>query len=313
MAIQKEIWVNYIIENLFKDQAFLEKCTREDENVLAGKVVHIPQAGAKPAVSKNRNVTSRVSLTKRTDTDIVYLLDEYTSDPTFIPNAETVELSYDKMASVLAEHISTIGERIGDELLIQWLEASTYTGSANIAAATVIRTTGAAVTAHLPSATGNRKLFIKEDLQKARTSMNKQNILKTDRYAMFPSDLLDQLMNDADLKRRDNALELDMRSGSIGRLYGFEILERSNTAIYNNASTPVVKALGAAAAATDNDGVICWQKNVVAAAIGEVNFFENLQDAELYGDVYSALVRAGGRKRRANAEGIIAIVQDASA
>lgn len=312
MSIQKEIWVNYIIGNLFKGNEFLEKCFIADENVISGKVVHIPQAGSKPTVVKNRG-TFPATAVRRTDADIVYLLDEYSSDPTHIQNAETVELSYSKMDSVLGEHIATLRDSIADDMLYLWQAASSYSGSTSIPAAQVIRTTGSAVLAHLASATGNRKLFRKEDLQKARTEMNKANINKNDRFALFSSDMLDQLMNDSDLKQRDSSLELDMRSGSIGRLYGFEILERASTSVYTNAGTPLIKAVDAAAAATDNDAVLCWQKNAVERALGTVDFFENLKDALYYGDVYSALVRMGGRKRRVDAKGIITIVQDASA
>lgn len=308
MAIYREQWVKYILGNLFKDNPHLEKCFSEDDFVLGGRIVHIPQAGSKPDVEKNRTVFPAVAV-KRTDVDIVYPLDSYTTDPTHIQNAEEVELSYSKMDSVIGEHIATLREYIGDDILYKWV--STYADQT--AAATIYRTTGGAVGAHLDAATGNRKLFLKEDLKKARLKMNKDNISKSERYALIPSDMLDQLTNDADLKVRDNALELDMRSGSIGRLYGFEILERSSTAVYNNAATPVLKALGAAGAATDNDSVVCWQKNAVARALGEIDFFEDLQNPLYYGDVYSAEVRMGGRSRRKDGKGLVIIVQDASA
>ncbi len=311
LAIQKEIWTTYIIENLFKANPFFETCFRADEFVVAGKVVHIPQAGAKPTVARNRS-SLPATIAKRTDTDIVYVLDEFTTDPVLIDYAEQVELSYDKIGSVLNEHIGGLQETTADWVIYEWLRAFTYTGAANTAAASVIRTTGAAVLSHLPSATGNRKLFSKDDIKAARTALNKQNVPKEDRYLLVSSDLLDQLMNDTALLARDSALELDMRSGSIGRLYGFELQERSGTAVYTNAGTPVVKEPGAAAAATDNDVAIAYQRNQVEMALGEVKFFEDLDKPEYYGNVYSALLRMGGRKRRANANGIVAIVQDAS-
>ncbi len=312
MAIRKELWAKYISSNLFKGAEFLNFCKRADEYVLQGAVVHIPQAGAKPTVVKNRS-TLPAAITKRTDTDIVYLLDEYTSNPTLISNTEKYEESPEKLASVLDEHVQTIREAIGDNIIYNWLAGFAATGpgspSSAIAAATVIRTTGANTAAHMPSATGTRKLFLKEDLQKARTLMNKQNIPKEDRYALLSSDMLDQLMQDADLKKRDMALELDMKNGVIARLYGFQILERSYVATYDNAATPVIKPVGAVGNATDNDVVLCWQKNSTELALGDVQVFEELDKPDYYGDVYSALVRAGGRKTRKNAEGVIAIVQ----
>jgi hypothetical protein len=86
-------------------------------------------------------------------------------------------------------------------------------------------------------------------------------------------------------------------------------MERSSTTIYTEATPPVPKAPGAAAAATDNQSVICWQKNAVAKALGSAKFFEQLNTPLYYGDVYSAAIRLGGRKRRTNGEGVIAVVQ----
>jgi len=307
MAVQQEHWVRYIIANLFKGNPHLEHCFSEDEYVLNGKVVHVPQAGAKPNVVKNRTTFPAVTV-RRTDTDIVYPLDAYSTDPTHIPNAEEVELSYSKMDSVLGEHVLALREEIGDDILYKW--AFAYADAT--APATILRTTGANVAAHLAAATGNRKGFLKEDLKRARLELNKSNIPVEGRYALIPSDLLDQLTNDSDLKVRDNALELDMRSGTIGRLYGFEILERSATLSYDNAATPVLKAIGAAGAATDNDSVMCYHRNAVSKAMGGTEFFENLRDAEFYGDVYSAEVRMGGRSRRTDGKGLVMIVQDAA-
>lgn len=307
--ITKEIWVNYIVANLFKNNEFLEKCRREDANVLAGKVVHIPQAGAKPNVVKNRGVINAAPIAvRRTDGDIVYLIDEYTTDAIVIPDAELAELSYDKMASILDEHIAALMTSVGDDVIYNWISAFVAVSgqsSEAIAAATNVLTTGANVAAHI--GTGNRKLFVKEDLQKARTLMNKQNVSRENRYALIDSEMLDQLMQDADLKKRDMALELDMKNGIINRLYGFEIIERSSVASFTAAG--VVKTPDAEVAATDKAGAICFQKDCVEAALGEVKFFEDTQNPLYYGDLYSGLVRFGGRKRRKSAEGVIAIVQ----
>lgn len=303
MAVQVELWQDVIMKNLFKDNTFLNQAYNADQYVIGGSVVHIPQAGSKPSITKN---PSSFPLTPvlRADGDVTYALDIYASTPTHIPKAELMEISYDKMASVLEEHLEAILENMCDEMLYKWGAES---------ASKILRTTGGAVAAHLPSATGNRKLFLKEDLKKAQFTMNKSNVPKADRFAIFSSSLLEQLHDDADLKKRDKALELDMKNGTIDRLYGFQIFERSDTLIYTNAGTPVRKAVGAAAAATDNDSVICWQKNAVERAVGDVFFFEDLQNPLYLGDIYNALVKMGGRKRRTNGEGIVSIVQDASA
>lgn len=299
-AIQQEIWVDYIIGNLFKDNSFLNYCFDESDNVLAGSVVHIPQAGAKPTVVKNRS-SFPGTVVQRTDTDITYTLDVYSTDPTLITDAEAKEISYQKMDSVLGEHVSSMEETYADDILYKW---------APTAAGQIVTTSGSSVATSLaPSATGTRKKFLKEDLKKAQTVMNKNKVPKNDRFALFPTDLLAELMEDPDLVKRDgaNGNEVDLKKGVITVLYGFSIMERSDTTIYNVSNAP--KAPGAAGAATDNQAVICWQKNAVAKAKGSAKFFENTNDATYYGDIYSAEVKLGGRKRRTNGEGVVAIVQ----
>lgn len=302
MAIEKEIWVGYILANLFKNNEFLKLAYNDDQYVVAGKLVHIPQAGAKPVVKKNRTVLPATAV-KRTDTDIVYALNEYTTDPTHIPDADKVELSYDKIGNVLDEHLEAVNELIAEWMLFDWSPSLL---------ANIVRTSGVALGAHLEDATGNRKKFVKEDLKRVQYLMNKANIAKADRYALVDSDMLSQLQDDEDLKKRDHSMELDMKNGVIDRLYGFQIIERSSVLIYNADGTPAVKSPEATSAATDNAAILCWQKNSVARALGEVNFFEDIGNPLFFGDIYSALARAGGRIRRADQAGVIAIVQDAA-
>lgn len=307
MAIQVEIWQKDIIENLYKNNEFMRLAFNADQYVIGGKIVHIPVAGNKPTIVKNRAKLPAATITQRADSEVLYQIDEFTTDPILIENAETVELSYDKRQNILSDHQQALSELVSDWMIRNW---ASYTHSTVTKTAQIIRTTGAAVASHLPSATGNRKLFVKEDLKAARTLMNKNNIPKDGRYALIDSDMMDQLQEDDDLKKRDTAMELDLVNGVIGRLYGFNLIDRSSVLAYTNAATPVVKDPGATAAAADNAAVLCWQVNAVERALGTVKFFESLGEPTMYGDVYSALVRHGGRLRRP--EGVVAIVQEAT-
>ena len=214
-AVTVEIWTDYIISELWKENEFLKRAFNDDQYVLSGSVVHIPQSGGRPTIVKNRSSFPATAV-KRADTDLTYALDVYTSDPTHIPNAELMEISYDKIDSVLGEHMASLKETIGDEMLYKW---------AATAAGAILRTTGAAVGSHTGSATGNRKIFVKEDLKAMQTKFNKDNVPKKDRVALFDSELLSQLQDDEDLKKRDRSMELDMKNGVITRLYGFDIMD----------------------------------------------------------------------------------------
>jgi hypothetical protein len=309
MAIQVEIWQDSIVSNLFKANPFLNYAFNGDQYVLAGKVVHIPNAGAKPSVTKNRT-SLPAAIAKRTDSDVTYALAEYTSDPTLIPDADTVELSYDKRQSVITEHYETLFETVGDWMLYDWFTSLASNGTDQVTGH-IVRTTGGDVLAHTTSATGNRKKLLKDDIKAAVTYMNKNNIPKDGRYCILDSEMYAQLMDDDDLKKRDgaNGGELNLKEGVVMKLYGVNIMERSSVLTFTNAATPVIKAPGAAGATTDNAAALVWQQNAVERALGEVKFFEDLGKPEYYGDVYSALLRAGGRIRRT--AGVVAIVQAA--
>ncbi len=297
-GIQKEIWVDTLIQLLFKDNSFMSRAYNDDKFVLAGKVVHVSRSTGGVEVIKNRQ-SLPASAVKRLREDITYVLDEYTTTPDLIPGADKVELAFDAIAEALREHIEGLEEQIGDEMLYLWRP---QTGN-------IIRTTGVAVGASV--GTGNRKKFMKEQLKTIKTKMNKANIAKNDRTALLDSEMLDQLMDDEDLKKRDSSMELDMKGGVITRLYGFDIMERSSVLTYDNAGTPVAKLPDAITANTDNIGSLVWQKDAVARAKGEIQMFDDTDNPQYYGDLYSASVRAGGRVRRES--GVWVIAQDAAA
>jgi hypothetical protein len=303
MAIQKEIWQDHIEGNLFKNNEFLLASTDAGQYVLQGTVVHIPQAGALATVVKNRSSVP-ATVVQRGDTDVTYTLDEFTTDPILIPNAESFELSYNKRESVLSEYEASLRQTVADNLLIDW-SPSGVTG-------TVIRTTGSNTATHLAGTTGTRKKFTVNDLKYAQLQLNKQNVPMEGRYALISADMFQQLTDDMSATQyRDFSAAYDVKDGILGRLFGFNIMMRGAVVSYTNDAAPVVNPYGATAAATDNDGVLCWQVNAVERALGQITFFERVGDPTYYGDIYSVSVRMGARKRRTDAKGIIAIVQAA--
>ena len=302
MAIQKEIWEDHIEGNLFKNNEFLLASTDASQYVLNGKVVHIPQAGATPTVVMNRS-SLPATVVQRVDTDVTYVLNEFSTDPILIPQADALELSYNKRESVLNEYESSLRQLTADNLLVSWSPSTT---------AGIIRTTGASVASHLDSTTGTRKKFTTTDLKYAQLTLNKQNVPLEERYALLSADMFQQLTDDmSQTQYRDFSAAFDAKNGVLGQLFGFKIMMRSNVIVYDNSTTPVVKATGAAAAADDNDAVLCWQMNAIERALGDITFFEKIGDPQYYGDIYSVSVRMGGRKRRADEKGLVAIVQSA--
>src|SRR5690606_33458059 len=142
MAIQVEIWQNHIEQEIFKDNSFLRKSFNADDYVINSKAVHIPQSGGSGDVVKNRSVVP-ATVRKRNDSDVIYLLDEFTTDPVLIPHADTKELSYDKRNSVLSEDRDKLVETIAEETIYNWLHSPVYGsyGATALPAGNVLKTT----------------------------------------------------------------------------------------------------------------------------------------------------------------------------
>ena len=318
-GVTPEIWVNYIIENLFKNNEFLLNSIDESQYVIGGSVVHIPQAGSQSGVQRNRK-NLPATITRRKDIDVTYALDEFTTDPRFIPDIDKAELSYDKMASCMSEDMSYLEQFVAEAMIYNW--RPTF----------FIKTTGDSTAAHI--GTGNRKKLTLTDFQTAKAVFNKWNIPKGDRFVVLDTEMNAQLCSDLKATaNRDFSAVYDPINGELKKLEGFQITERS-TAL--NATNNTVSAVanshyfkwtgndltyypedfmdvesGDAAAATTSCAYgLFWSKNAVARSMGVTKMFDDKGNPQFYGDIYSFLQRAGGRSRRADGKGVLGIIQD---
>ena len=84
-------------------------------------------------------------------------------------------------------------------------------------------------------------------------------------------------------------------------------MTRSSVLAASNANA--ISAPGAVVQATDVAGSLFWQKGAVARALGTVMVFDDTNNPLYYGNVVSTELRAGGRRRRGDNTGIIALLQ----
>ncbi len=305
--IPVEVFASYIIEKLRKVNPFLAFAVIESAFVLGGAVVHIPQAGSSPEVVKNRSSFPATAV-QREDSFVTYALNVFSTTPTHITWHEENEISYNKTDSVLNDHVLTLMEAVGDDMLYSWVTGIKANGTTETIPAThILRTTGADVAVTEEGQTGTRKAFTYKDLANAQALMNKHNVPKTERYAMLESYQLQQLIESLSANQMAAYQQsADLANGVVGRLCGFNILERSTVLAFND-NAPI--APGTALSATSCIGALCWQKDSVAIALGDIKPFQNTDDPQYYGDIFSAAVKAGGRCRRQDWAGVIAIAQ----
>lgn len=304
MAIQQEIWVDRIVEPLFADNGVLSKVQRVDDSyIFGGSVVHIPQAGAGANIEKNRAVFPGVAV-QRTDTDVTYPLDVFTSDPVFVTDAESLEVSYRKMDSVLKNVRPNMVQRVTNEMLHAW---------SGVGAGQIERTTGALVATNLaPGATGTRRSITYADIVALMTKFDDQDVPSEERYLLLDAIMYGELLKDTEITKMSIEKLADRAKGIVAQVAGFNIMKRSTVCVFTNASPPVKKAPGAATAVTDNRSALAWQRDCLNAALGEVKVYESIDDPLYYGSILSAGLKAGGRQERADGKGVVSLVQAAA-
>ena len=297
MALNKQIWQNTIVENFFPENSFASKSV-DDSQYVNFKTVHIPNAGVPSGVKKNRAIYPATAAT-RADHDKEYSIDEFTTDPVHISNAETIELSYDKRNSVISQDRQQLIMVAHESLLREWAKS-----------ATIERCTGKTVEAEGDAPTGYRKTISKADVSRLQYLFNKSNIPVENRFILLDARMYQDLIDDLTEKELMAFQQAaDVKKGIVGQLYGFNIMERSSVLVENGGS---IKDFGADGGAADNLAGIVWQQDCVSRALGEVKMYSNTDDATYYGDVYSFLVRTGGSKRRYDNKGVIVLAQAAA-
>lgn len=265
MAVQKEIWMATIIAALFAENSFMSKAFNADEYVTAGKTVHIPQAGKPSGVVKNRGELP-ANVKQRKDTDLTFVLDEYTTDPIHIPHADTVELSYDKRESVLRQDKLALLDEVAKAMIASWWPDE-----------------------HVQQL--KEASMTKADVLALMEAFNAADIPQEGRYLLVDAKMHAQLLQS--LTESESMAFLacaDAQQGVLGKLYSFNVMMRSTV----NPSGGL--------------GALAWHEQSVCRALGEVKMFDRTDDPTYYGDIYSFLVRCGGRKMRADELGVVALV-----
>ncbi len=304
MAVQTEIWVRDIQEVLFaKNNEFLRASVNHDAFVV-NKTVHVPQAGSLPGAVKNRTVFP-AAIIDRDDTTLDYELDSFSVDPVRIGRIDEVQISYAKRQSVMKQHLNILMDIIAKEGIFNW---------ASDTADNQVRTTGATSTINLPKgATGSRKKLTVQDLAQVTQVLDDQDVPDDGRWIMLPSKMYQEFFTITELIRDDIIGKTTLPTGVLNKILNFNVIKRSSNTVvkYNNDSTPLRKAVGAAGAADDNFGAIAWHKDFVSTALGAIEVFANEKDAPNYGTIISADVLTKTSKLRTDEAGIVTLIQAA--
>jgi hypothetical protein len=274
MALQKEIWLNDIIEGLFPDNTFAVRSIDHSDYVNE-KTVHVPNAGALPGVEKNRAVVP-AAITQRNDVDLTYDINEFTSNPVYIPNKDAVELSYDKRQSIIGGSKVALSNAVVSDLILAWVPAAPT---------------------FVVGVSGQRVKMVND----CKTQFDTDDVPQEGRCMMLTPTQYNQLLDELTNAQVSNFLAgADPVRGIVGKYLTFDFYMRSVTA-YTDGATVV-----APTGSNSNAGLAWHDKSVARAKSGET-MFGNEDDPTYYGDIYSFLVRAGGKLIRSDKKGFVVI------
>jgi hypothetical protein len=296
----KRIFIADIQKSLYKDGTFFNRAKNDDQYV-ATNTVELPHSGAKPATEINRSGAGTIAA--RTDASTNYAVDEITTDPVTVKVSEEMRVAYNKRADVIEQHIETIKERAGDRALYAWAAGLTV-GNQHL-----IKTTGSTRTPGGPATlTGTGKALTKADFISAKRIFDVDNIPQNGRCVSITAAMYADILGISEFTDAEKFGTPGLPSGVVSKILGFDVYVRSESVMYNNSDA--LKAEGAVVAVTDRQASLFWQEQQVRRAFGGMNVFINEGVAELYGDVFSAMVMFGGAPSRNDIKGVVALVED---
>lgn len=302
MALNISIWQGTLVENFYPDNSFATKSIDDSAYAKARKVI-IPGAGKPSNVKRNRKVKP-ATVNTRTDNALEYEIDELTTDPIYIPDIDTVELSYDKRSSIISNDRTQLQNEAHVNLLERW--------GSGVPTTNVLLTTGTVECAAHTSetATGKRKCITKNDLLAIMTRMDADNVPEAGRYILLDAYMYADLL--ADLTESDKWMlqnSANAQKGIVGNLWGLNVMKRSK--VLRVKSDKTLLSWDEDAVAGELAAALAWQEQSVSRALGEVKMFNSENNPMYYGDIYSFLLRTGGSVRRYDKKGIYLLAEAA--
>ena len=228
-GVLTEVWTGELIKTLRAgDEAtFLDGIP--DYSQYADKdIIHMIDVGGDPDVLVN-NTTYPIAIQEITDNDAVFSLDKFQTKVTPITDDELYAISYDKISRVKESHSNAINDSKFAKA------AHALCANENTATTPVLTTSG-----ERDAVTGRLKFTIK-DVVKMKAALDKLGVPADNRRLVLCADHVNDLLEtEQSFKEQYN---INRGEGKVGRLYGFDIYEYTNTPYYTTAGKK--KDLGA--------------------------------------------------------------------
>ena len=267
--LNKEIWVDQLMENFYPDSSFL-RYGRDFSVLVDHDAINMAEAGLDPVVLVN-NKTYPISITQRIDTPIRIELDTFETENTLVRRPEVIEYAYSQLESVLMGHRNILRAKTAEKA------AHAYAPLENTKFTPVIPTSGGVATHN----SWQRKRLSFEDILNLKELFDNEDVPLEDRYlVLHPSHLTDLILMDVKAFKDIT----DIVNGQPKRFAGFGIMQFSKPAIYNS-ETMVKKEYGADVEETDTFCSFAFQAGEIMKADGNVYMYAREDDPEERGTI----------------------------
>ncbi|MCM1518965.1 MAG: hypothetical protein NC117_10015 [Pseudoflavonifractor sp.] len=208
-GVLTEIWTGETVKSLrgLLEGSWLDGIP-DQSSIVNNDTIHLVDVGIDPDVLVN-NTTYPIPIQALDDKDIAIKLDKYQTKATPVTDDELYALSYDKMARVKESHANAIADAKFAKA------AHALCAQKHTKTTPVLTSTGPA------DPTTGRKRMTVTDLVALKASMDALKVPTTGRrLVLCPDHVNDLLMTEQTFREMYN---IDRNSGTIGRLYGFDI------------------------------------------------------------------------------------------
>ena len=218
-GVYTEIWTGELVKHLRRglEATWLDGIP-DSSSIVNNDVIHLVEVGVDPDVLIN-NTTYPIPLQSLDDADIAISLDKFQTKVTPVTDDELYAISYDKMSRVKESH----GNSINDGKFRK--AAHSFCATSNTAKTPVLSTSGSR-----DPETGRKKMTI-GDLLRMKRAMDNLNVPSSDRRLVLCSDHVNDLLETSQVFKEQ--YNINRNNGTVGRLYGFDIYEFSNTPLYS--------------------------------------------------------------------------------
>lgn len=261
MAIEKEIWIQSLMEGFVPNTSFLGDSVDMSDFVDHDKI-HLAEAGINPNVLID-NTSYPVPTAQRADTPLELALHTFDTENTVVRNIEQKTSSYDKVASVVRGHKNA--------LLIKEsaFAAHSWCPTKNGEFTPIMATVGAA----------NRHGYKSMSFEDILAIVSKYRELDVDIASLVA---VLHPFHHADLQAEDKKLYKDIMA--TGNLFGVKLHSFSKTPTFDSV-TAQKKALGSAATGTDAISSLIYCRDRVMRATGTTDAFITEKDPGARGDI----------------------------